>query len=77
MCFSAPGKVCSIDGSTARVMTNDGLHDVSLRLMEAAGEEVDVGEWVLVSLGLIVSLVDQAEARTLFDEMAALRSSTG
>jgi hydrogenase assembly chaperone HypC/HupF len=77
MCFFDPGKVCSIDGSTARVMTNDGLHDVSLRLMEAAGAPVAVavGDWVLVSLGLIVSVVDEAEATTLFNEMTALRSS--
>ena len=38
MCFSDPAKVMSIAGSTARVMTSDGLHDVSLRLMEAADE---------------------------------------
>ncbi len=75
MCFSEPGKVCSIDGSTAGVMTYDGLHDVSLRLMEAAGEPVAAGDWVLVSLGLVVSVVDDEEAKILFNEMTALRSS--
>lgn len=74
MCFSDPGKVCSIDGSTARVMTDDGLHDVSLRLMAAAGEPVAAGDWVLVSLGLVVSVVDEEEAKILFNEMTALRS---
>lgn len=73
MCFSDPGKVCSIDATTARVMTDDGLQDVSLRLMEAAGARVEVGDWVLVSLGLVVSVLDAADAEILFDEMSALR----
>ena len=73
MCFSDPGRVCSIDGSDARVETSDGLRDVSLRLIEASGEHVEVGDWVLVSLGLVVSVVTEAEAQVLFDEMTALR----
>lgn len=77
MCFSDPGKVYSIEGSTARVMTHDGLHDISLRLMEAADEHVEVGDWVLVSLGLAVSVVAEADGMTLFDEMTALRGDIG
>ena len=77
MCFSDPGRICSIDGSVARVLTTDGLHDVSLRLVEAAGERVDIGDWVLVSLGLVVSVVEESEAQILFDEMMALRRGVG
>ena len=73
MCFSDPAKVMSIAGSTARVMTSDGLHDVSLRLMEAADESVGVGDWVLVSLGLVVSVVDESDAEVLFNQMTVLR----
>lgn len=75
MCFSNPAKVCSIDGSTARVITIDGLQDVSMRLMQAADEPVAVGDWVLVSLGLVVSTIAETDATTLSNEMAALRSS--
>jgi hydrogenase expression/formation protein HypC len=78
MCFSDPGRVCAIEGSQARVRTGDGEHEVSLRLMEASGEHVVVGDWVLVSLGLVVSVVDDAAAaETLFDEMTELRRGRG
>lgn len=73
MCFCDPGRVFSIDGSMARVATNDGLCDVSLRLIEAAGDRVQIGDWVMLSLGLVVSVVDEADGQAAFDEIAALR----
>ena len=73
MCFSDPAQVCSTDGATAHVRTTEGIRKVSLRVIEAAGERVEVGDWVLVSLGLVVAVVDEVEATTLFDEMAVLR----
>jgi hydrogenase assembly chaperone HypC/HupF len=73
MCFSDPARVCSIDGATAHVLTTDGMSAVSLRVIEAAGERVEVGDWVLVSLGLVVAVVDPAEAKALFNEMTTLR----
>ncbi|MGK0274194.1 MAG: hydrogenase assembly chaperone HypC/HupF [Ilumatobacter sp.] len=73
MCFSDPARVCSIDGANAHVLTTDGMSEVSLRVIAAAGERVEVGDWVLVSLGLVVAVVDQAEAEVLFNEMTTLR----
>jgi hydrogenase assembly chaperone HypC/HupF len=73
MCFSDPARVYSIDGATAHVLTTEGMSEVSLRVIEAAGERVEVGDWVLVSLGLVVAVVDQAEARVLFNDMTTLR----
>jgi hydrogenase assembly chaperone HypC/HupF len=73
MCFSDPARVCSTDGTTAHVLTTDGIREVSLRVIEAAGERVEVGDWVLVSLGLVVSVVGEAEAKVLFNEMSMLR----
>lgn len=75
MCFSDPAKVSSIVGSTVRVIGSDGLQDVSMRLMEAAGEPVEVGDWVLVSLGLVVSVLDESQAKILFNEMSTLRGN--
>jgi hydrogenase assembly chaperone HypC/HupF len=74
MCFTEPGRVGSIDGSTARVTTSEGLRDASLRLIEAEGRSVDVGDWVLVSLGLVVDVVDADVGRTLYDEVKSMRS---
>ncbi len=73
MCFSDPARVCFIDGSMAHVRTTDGMHEVSLRVIKAAGERVEVGDWVMVSLGLVVSVVPEAEAKVLFNEMTMLR----
>jgi hydrogenase assembly chaperone HypC/HupF len=73
MCFSDPGRVTAIDGSIAQVQTVDGVSEVSLRLIEATGLHVCVGDWVLVSLGLVVDVVDAAAGQAIFDEMSALR----
>ena len=42
-------------------------------MIDAAGEHVEVGDWVLISLGLVVAVVDDVEAEALFEEMAMLR----
>ena len=73
MCFTDPGQVTAIDGSIARVRTVDGVTEVSLRLVEAGGGQVCVGDWVLVSLGLVVDVVDVVAGQMIFDEMFALR----
>jgi len=73
MCFSDPAQVCSTDGTTAHVRTTEGIREVSLRVIDAAGEHVEVGDWVLISLGLVVAVVDDVEAEALFEEMAMLR----
>lgn len=73
MCFTEPGRVASIDGSMVRVDTPDGVVDASLRVIEASGRAVGVGDWVLMSLGLVVEVVDEQEGRRLFEQMHHLR----
>ena len=73
MCFSEPGRVRSIDGSMVRVETADGVLDASLRVLEVGGRTVAVGDWVLMSLGLVVDVVDDAEGCALVEQMRALR----
>lgn len=73
MCFAEPGRVSSVDGTMVRVLTSDGAVEASLRLVEAEGRPVAVGDWVLVSLGLVVSMVDEATGQILFNEMTAIR----
>jgi hydrogenase assembly chaperone HypC/HupF len=73
MCFSEPGRVRSIDGSMVRVETADGVFDASLRVIAAGGRAVAIGDWVLMSLGLVVEVVDECEGRALLDQMRALR----
>jgi len=73
MCFTEPGRVRSIDGSMVRVETVDGVMDASLRLVEVGGGAVAVGDWVLMSLGLVVDVVDEHEGRALLEQMRSLR----
>ena len=73
MCFSEPGRVLSIDGSMARVDTADGVFDASLRVVEVGRRTVAVGDWVLMSLGLVVDVVDEREGRALVEQMRSLR----
>jgi hydrogenase assembly chaperone HypC/HupF len=73
MCFTEPGRVCSIDGAMVRVDTADGMVDASLRVVEAGGRTVAVGDWVLMSLGLVVDVVDEREGRALLEQVRSLR----
>ncbi len=73
MCFTEPGHVRSIDGSMVRVDTVDGVVDASLRIVEATGGTVAIGDWVLMALGLVVDVVDEREGRALFDQMRRLQ----
>ena len=73
MCFTEPGRVTTIDGSMVRVETADGVLDASLRLVEAGGRAVGVGDWVLMSLGLVVDVVDEDEGSALLEQMRSLR----
>lgn len=68
MCFAVPGRVGSIDDGVARVLTEQGTMNASLSLLRARDEAVEVGDWVIVSLGLVIDRVDEARGRALFDE---------
>ena len=73
MCFTEPGRVISLDGSMVRVDTAEGVVDACLRVVEAGGRTVEVGDWVLMSLGLVVDVVDECEGRALVEQMRSLR----
>ena len=64
---------CAVDrGIHGRVDTVDGVCDASIRMVEAAGTTVTVGDWVLMSLGLVVDVVDEAEGRALLEQLREL-----
>jgi hydrogenase maturation factor len=56
-----------------RVDTVYGVCDASIRMVEAAGTIVAIGDWVLMSLGLVVDVVDEAEGRALLEQMRELQ----
>ena len=80
MCLAIPGKVLSIAGDeplqrAGRVSFGGIVKEVNLSFVP----EAQVGEYVIVHVGVAISRVDEAEARRVFDylremdELAELR----
>jgi hydrogenase assembly chaperone HypC/HupF len=79
MCIAYPGQVLEIANGTALVETDQRRRRASLLLVP----ETVVGDWVVVSAGTVLRVVDPEEAneiRTMLDEAgraeAALRAVT-
>lgn len=85
MCLAIPGKVSSIAGDeplqrAGRVSFGGIVKEVNLSFVP----EAQVGDYVIVHVGVAISRVDEAEAQRVFDylrqmdELAELQSdSTG
>ena len=79
MCIAYPGQVLEIDNGMALVETDQRRRRASLLLFP----ETAVGDWVVVSAGTVLRVLDPEEAteiRTMLDEAArseaALRGVT-
>ena len=73
MCLAIPMRVAAIDGFTARCEAKGVERDVSLFLLQ--GEEVGVGDYVMVHVGYAIQKVARADAEAswaLFDEILAV-----
>ena len=71
MCLAIPSKIISIDNesSMATVETMGVTRAANLTLVE---DEVGIGDWVLVHVGIAMSRIDEDEARKsleLYDEL--------
>jgi hydrogenase expression/formation protein HypC len=60
MCLAVPMKVTSIDGSLAVTELDGVKRETSLMLL---GEDVMVGDFVVVHAGFAISRLDEEEAR--------------
>ena len=70
MCLAIPGKVLDISGAdpllrSARVRFGGIVKEVNL----AYAPDADVGDFVLVHVGFAISVIDEREARRVFDYM--------
>ena len=80
MCVAYPGQVLEISGDRALVETQGLTRRASTMLVP----EIAAGDWVLVSAGTVLQILDADEARTirqqldvvLRDEMAAVDGGT-
>lgn len=81
MCLAVPGKVLSIEGAdpllrTGRVDFAGVVKEVNLCCVPEAG----VGSYVLVHVGLAISVIDEEEANVVFEylrEMGDLAEVVG
>lgn len=66
MCLAIPSKITAIDEETsmATVETMGVTRSANLALVE---DEVSVGDWVLVHVGIAMSRIDEDEARRSLD----------
>ncbi|MFG6653774.1 HypC/HybG/HupF family hydrogenase formation chaperone [Scandinavium sp. M-37] len=73
MCIGVPGQICAISGQQARVDVCGIQRDVDLTLVGVTDEQGQsrIGQWVLVHVGFVMSVIDEAEAR---DTLAALQN---
>lgn len=76
MCLAIPGQLQRIEADadplrrTGRVSFGGIVKEVSL----ACVPEAQVGDYVLVHVGLALSVVDEAEAQKLLDDLRAIEA---
>ncbi len=73
MCLAVPGKILSVAGEdplrrTARVSFGGIVKEVNL----ACVPQAQVGHYVIVHVGLALSIVDEAEAQQVFQYLAEM-----
>lgn len=77
MCLGIPMQVIHIDGFNARCAAKGVERDVSLFMMQ--GEEIALGDFVMVHVGYAIQKMSEQEARSaweLYDEMLAAEGGT-
>lgn len=70
MCLAIPGQIIEVVDSENRLAKVDvaGVkRNVNIGLLDADGEGVGPGDWVLIHVGFAISQVDEEEARSTRD----------
>ncbi len=78
MCLAVPGKILSTEGDDAitrlaRVSFGGVVKEVSLAYLP----EAKVDDYVIVHAGFALSIVDEAEAKTVFEYLTQLSAEDG
>ncbi|MBK7972988.1 MAG: HypC/HybG/HupF family hydrogenase formation chaperone [Deltaproteobacteria bacterium] len=73
MCLAVPGRILSIEGTDAllrsgRVDFSGVVKDVNLAFVPDAA----IGDYVLVHVGLALQVIDEAEARQVFEYLTMM-----
>lgn len=69
MCIGVFGQIRIIDGNQAKVDVCGIQRDVDLTLVGSCDEngQSRVGQWVLVYVGFVMSVINEVEVRDIFD----------
>jgi hydrogenase expression/formation protein HypC len=70
MCLAIPGQIVEVvdeDKRLAKVDVAGVRRNVNIGLLDADGDGVGPGDWVLIHVGFAISQVDEAEARATRD----------
>lgn len=65
MCLGIPMQIVAIDGTSARCEAKGVQRDVSLFLLQ--GQDVAVGDYVLVHVGYAIQTMQPADARSVWE----------
>ena len=82
MCLAVPGRVVDIldAGDTAFRVGKVDFGGIRKEVSLAYTPEVEIGEYVLVHVGFAISVIDEEEAKRVFElleEMGAVREELG
>ncbi len=73
MCLAIPGKILSIDSEDELMRAGRISFGGTEKLINLAMvPEARVGDYVIVHAGVALNLIDEDEARQIFDELAQL-----
>jgi hydrogenase expression/formation protein HypC len=70
MCLAIPGQIIEVvdaENRLAKVDVAGVKRNVNIGLLDAEGEGVGPGDWVLIHVGFAISQVDEEEARATRD----------
>jgi len=73
MCLAYPGRVLEVSGEMALVETDQRRRRASLALVP----EVVVGDWVIVSAGTVLEIVESTEALEILALLNQLQPQEG
>lgn len=68
MCLGIPGRIVELDEDNDQIVRADVLgvrRDVNIGLM--SDESPRVGDWVLIHLGFVMSVIDEGQAATALE----------
>ena len=69
MCVAAPGKILSINGTTATVAYSCNRVPANLGVVKA-----QVGDWVLLHAWLVIQVLSESQAQEMNDLLAELET---